>query len=142
LFTDEFISLHSLCHFTLLNRFMIGQYVTLSGDVISHFNVTSCSSEDSAEISCNAKNDLGSIVHKARLNIFGKRGSWCHAQFDVHDTGLNSLSFKLQVTITNTNRPQLLIFHRASVCEGLSASRDGCERERLFHQVSRGRLPN
>ena len=51
---------------------MIDQYVALNGDVISHFNVTQCSSEDSGEISCVAKNSAGTMQHKARLNIFGE----------------------------------------------------------------------
>ncbi|GLG93723.1 Tyrosine-protein phosphatase Lar, partial [Gryllus bimaculatus] len=52
-------------------RFMIGQYVTLFGDVISHVNISSVKPEDSGEYECVAENRAGKATHSARLNIYG-----------------------------------------------------------------------
>lgn len=50
---------------------MIGQYVTLSGDVVSHVNITNVKSEDGGEYSCIARSKAGQSSHSARLNIYG-----------------------------------------------------------------------
>ncbi|XP_035702855.1 Down syndrome cell adhesion molecule-like protein Dscam2 isoform X2 [Folsomia candida] len=52
-------------------RLLIGQYVTLHGDVVSHVNITSTRVEDGGEWTCTASNRLGSNFHSARLNIYG-----------------------------------------------------------------------
>lgn len=52
-------------------RFIIGQYVTVHGDVISHVNITHVMVEDGGEYSCRAENRAGSSSHSARLNIYG-----------------------------------------------------------------------
>ena len=59
--------------FTLPNndRLMIGQYVTLSGDVVSHVNITNVKAEDGGEYSCIARSRAGQSSHSARLNIYG-----------------------------------------------------------------------
>ncbi|XP_055691014.1 cell adhesion molecule Dscam2 isoform X2 [Lutzomyia longipalpis] len=52
-------------------RFLIGQYVTVHGDVISHVNISHVMVEDGGEYSCIAENRAGKISHSARLNIYG-----------------------------------------------------------------------
>uniref|UniRef100_A0A182N231 Ig-like domain-containing protein n=1 Tax=Anopheles dirus TaxID=7168 RepID=A0A182N231_9DIPT len=54
-----------------LTRFMIGQYVTVHGDVISHVNISHVMVEDGGEYSCAAENRAGKTSHSARLNIYG-----------------------------------------------------------------------
>uniref|UniRef100_A0ABD2XLN9 Down syndrome cell adhesion molecule-like protein Dscam2 n=1 Tax=Trichogramma kaykai TaxID=54128 RepID=A0ABD2XLN9_9HYME len=53
------------------DRFMIGQYVTVHGDVISHVNISSVRVEDGGEYRCQAVNRVAKIHHGARLNIYG-----------------------------------------------------------------------
>lgn len=55
----------------LSGRFMIGQYLTIHGDVISHVNVSSVSVEDGGEYACTAENRAGQETHRARLNVYG-----------------------------------------------------------------------
>lgn len=50
---------------------MIGQYVTVHGDVISHVNISHVMVEDGGEYSCIAENRAGKVTHSARLNIYG-----------------------------------------------------------------------
>ncbi|XP_050430112.1 cell adhesion molecule Dscam2 isoform X2 [Adelges cooleyi] len=52
-------------------RYLIGQYVTLHGDIVSHLNVTQVSVEDGGEYTCTSTNRAGSASHSARLNIYG-----------------------------------------------------------------------
>ncbi|XP_043495193.1 Down syndrome cell adhesion molecule-like protein Dscam2 isoform X1 [Polistes fuscatus] len=52
-------------------RFVIGQYVTVHGDVISHVNVSHVMVEDGGEYSCTAENRAGKVTHAARLNVYG-----------------------------------------------------------------------
>ena len=49
----------------------MGQYVDMSGDVISHLNISHVRTEDGGLYKCVAKNSIGSIWHAARLNVFG-----------------------------------------------------------------------
>lgn len=51
---------------------MIGQYVTVFGDVISHVNISAVKSEDGGEYECTAKSRAGAVSHTGRLNIYGK----------------------------------------------------------------------
>ncbi|XP_017890990.1 Down syndrome cell adhesion molecule-like protein Dscam2 isoform X2 [Ceratina calcarata] len=53
------------------DRFMIGQYVTVHGDVISHVNISVVHVEDGGEYRCTASNRMARISHSARLNIYG-----------------------------------------------------------------------
>ncbi|XP_058789231.1 cell adhesion molecule Dscam2-like isoform X3 [Phymastichus coffea] len=53
------------------DRFMIGQYVTVHGDVISHVNITAVRVEDGGEYRCSAVNRVAKVHHGARLNIYG-----------------------------------------------------------------------
>ncbi|XP_020714029.1 Down syndrome cell adhesion molecule-like protein Dscam2 [Ceratitis capitata] len=53
------------------DRLMIGQYVTMFGDVISHVNISAVKSEDGGEYECKAISRAGEASHAARLNIYG-----------------------------------------------------------------------
>ncbi|XP_011684732.1 PREDICTED: Down syndrome cell adhesion molecule-like protein Dscam2 [Wasmannia auropunctata] len=53
------------------DRLLIGQYVTVYGDVISHVNITSVKAEDGGEYECIASSRAGEARHSARLNIYG-----------------------------------------------------------------------
>lgn len=55
---------------------MIGQYITVHGDVISHVNISHVMVEDGGEYSCIGENRAGRVEHAARLNIYGM----CHIQ--------------------------------------------------------------
>jgi len=50
---------------------MIGQYVTVHGDVISHVNISAVRVEDGGEYRCSAVNRVAKAHHAARLNIYG-----------------------------------------------------------------------
>jgi hypothetical protein len=51
---------------------MLGQYVTVFGDVISHVNISSVKPDDGGEYECVAENRAGRTNHAARLNVYGK----------------------------------------------------------------------
>ncbi|KAL6426412.1 hypothetical protein ACFW04_009120 [Cataglyphis niger] len=53
------------------DKLLIGQYVTVYGDVISHVNITSVKAEDGGEYECIAGSRAGEARHSARLNIYG-----------------------------------------------------------------------
>ncbi|KAH0950048.1 hypothetical protein HN011_002504 [Eciton burchellii] len=53
------------------DRLLIGQYVTVYGDVISHVNITTVKAEDGGEYECIASSRAGKSRHSARLNIYG-----------------------------------------------------------------------
>ncbi|XP_049817554.1 Down syndrome cell adhesion molecule-like protein Dscam2 [Aethina tumida] len=52
-------------------RFLVGQYVTIQDDVISHVNVSNIKAEDGGEYTCTAHNTVGKISHSARVNVYG-----------------------------------------------------------------------
>lgn len=56
---------------------MIGQYVTMFGDVISHVNISAVKSEDGGEYECKAISRAGEASHSARLNIYGELSCIC-----------------------------------------------------------------
>ena len=56
------------CHL----RFMMGQYVTLHGEVISDVNISRTIVEDGGLYTCEATNRAGSSIHSARLNVYGE----------------------------------------------------------------------
>ncbi|XP_057341457.1 cell adhesion molecule Dscam2 isoform X3 [Microplitis mediator] len=58
-------------HLPTITRFVIGQYVTVHGDVISHVNISQVMVEDGGEYSCTAENRAGKVTHAARLNVYG-----------------------------------------------------------------------
>lgn len=49
----------------------MGQFVDISGDVISHLNISHVRADDGGLYKCTAANSVGSVSHSARLNIFG-----------------------------------------------------------------------
>ena len=51
---------------------MMGQYVTLHGEVISHVNLSRTEVGDGGLYTCTASNRAGSAAHSARLNIYGQ----------------------------------------------------------------------
>ena len=57
-------------------RYVVGQYVTVHGEVISHVNISRARVEDGGLYTCVAKNRAGSAGHSARLNIYGQ---WPHS---------------------------------------------------------------
>lgn len=54
------------------HRYAIGQYVDISGDVISHLNISHVRADDGGLYTCVALNSMGSMEHAARLNVYGK----------------------------------------------------------------------
>lgn len=50
---------------------MIGQYVTVHGDVISHMNISTVRVDDGGEYRCTAGNRVAKTSHGARLNVYG-----------------------------------------------------------------------
>uniref|UniRef100_A0A1B0GF88 Down syndrome cell adhesion molecule-like protein Dscam2 n=1 Tax=Glossina morsitans morsitans TaxID=37546 RepID=A0A1B0GF88_GLOMM len=53
------------------SRFLVGQYVTIHDDVISHVNITNVKEEDGGEYTCAAQNAIGKVSHSAKVNIYG-----------------------------------------------------------------------
>lgn len=53
------------------HRYAVSQYVDQSGDVISHLNISSVRTEDGGLYICKAGNNLGTVTHQARLNVYG-----------------------------------------------------------------------
>ena len=64
------------------NRFLVGQYVTIHDDVISHVNISNLKEEDGGEYTCTARNSVAQVSHNARINVYGKKVSYkckqCH----------------------------------------------------------------
>ena len=58
-------------HTTYRFRFLIGQYVTIHGDVVSHVNISRVRIEDGGQYTCAVANRAGDVRHAARLNVYG-----------------------------------------------------------------------
>ncbi|XP_071455023.1 cell adhesion molecule Dscam1 [Hetaerina americana] len=52
-------------------RFQVGQYVTVNGDVVSHLNISSILTNDGGLYKCIASSKVGSAEHMAKLNVYG-----------------------------------------------------------------------
>ncbi|XP_060529778.1 cell adhesion molecule Dscam2 isoform X32 [Cylas formicarius] len=53
------------------DRYQIGQYVTVNGDVVSHLNITGIHTNDGGLYRCVASSKVGSVDHSARVNVYG-----------------------------------------------------------------------
>ncbi|XP_069693342.1 cell adhesion molecule Dscam2-like [Periplaneta americana] len=53
------------------DRFVIGQYVTVAGDVISHVNISKVAVVDGGTYECAAENRVGRTTHSAPLRVYG-----------------------------------------------------------------------
>ena len=70
---------------------MMGQYVTLHGEVISHVNLSRTEVGDGGLYTCTASNRAGSAAHSARLNIYGECRH-CYSLVIVSYTFINRYS--------------------------------------------------
>ncbi|XP_066907069.1 cell adhesion molecule Dscam2-like, partial [Halyomorpha halys] len=52
-------------------RYLIGQYVTLNGDVVSHVNISNVRVEDGGIYQCKASNKVGETSHSAEMRVYG-----------------------------------------------------------------------
>ncbi|RZF37300.1 hypothetical protein LSTR_LSTR005632 [Laodelphax striatellus] len=52
-------------------RFVIGQYVSLHGDVISHVNISNVQVQDGGIYQCTAGNRIGQVSHSAQMRVYG-----------------------------------------------------------------------
>lgn len=91
----------------MINRFLIGQYVTAHGDVISHVNITHVMIEDGGEYSCIIENRAGTIISLSLIEFtiksfilhiihIRKIGSFCTPQCirsTIHKAYTQSVSF-------------------------------------------------
>ncbi|KAG7165542.1 Down syndrome cell adhesion molecule-like protein 2-like 10, partial [Homarus americanus] len=53
-------------------RLVMGQYVNVHGQVISHVNISGVRVEDGGSYSCTATNTAASVVHAAPLHVYGR----------------------------------------------------------------------
>lgn len=66
---------------SLHHRFAIGQFVDMSGDVISHLNISHTRADDGGQYQCIATNTMGSVKHAARLNVYGELKYFVNVSF-------------------------------------------------------------
>ena len=52
-------------------RYLVGQYVTVHDDVISHVNITTVRVEDGGVYRCTSTNSVGSVSHEAAVRVYG-----------------------------------------------------------------------
>ncbi|KRT85356.1 Immunoglobulin, partial [Oryctes borbonicus] len=53
------------------DRYQIGQYVTVNGDVVSHLNVSQIQTNDGGLYRCIASSKVGAVEHAAKINVYG-----------------------------------------------------------------------
>lgn len=53
------------------DRYQIGQYVTVNGDVVSHLNVSGIQTNDGGLYRCIASSKVGAVEHAAKINVYG-----------------------------------------------------------------------
>ena len=52
-------------------RFLIGQFVSMHGDVVSHVNISGVQVQDGGIYECTATNRVGQVRHSAELRVYG-----------------------------------------------------------------------
>lgn len=52
-------------------RYQVGQYVTVNGDVVSYLNITTIHANDGGLYKCSASSKVGTAEHSAKLNVYG-----------------------------------------------------------------------
>ncbi|KAI5745650.1 hypothetical protein M8J76_013118 [Diaphorina citri] len=52
-------------------RIQVGQYVSGTGDVVSHLNITNVQTNDGGRYKCVASSKVGSVEHTGKLNVYG-----------------------------------------------------------------------
>lgn len=52
-------------------RYQVGQYVTVNGDVVSYLNITSIHANDGGLYKCTASSKVGTAEHSAKINVYG-----------------------------------------------------------------------
>lgn len=52
-------------------RYQVGQYVTVNGDVVSYLNITTLHANDGGLYKCLASSKVGTAEHSAKLNVYG-----------------------------------------------------------------------
>ncbi|XP_068085343.1 cell adhesion molecule Dscam1 [Anabrus simplex] len=53
------------------DRFQVGQYVTVNGNVVSYLNISQIHTNDGGLYKCIASSKVGSAEHAAKLNVYG-----------------------------------------------------------------------
>ncbi|XP_055856707.1 cell adhesion molecule Dscam2 isoform X4 [Episyrphus balteatus] len=53
------------------DRYQVGQYVTVNGDIVSYLNITSVHANDGGLYKCIASSKVGIAEHSAKLNVYG-----------------------------------------------------------------------
>lgn len=53
------------------DRYQVGQYVTVNGDVVSYLNISSIHTNDGGQYKCIASSKVGTTSHAAKLNVYG-----------------------------------------------------------------------
>lgn len=52
-------------------RYQVGQYVTVNGDVVSYLNITTIHTNDGGLYKCIASSKVGVVDHSAKVNVYG-----------------------------------------------------------------------
>ncbi|XP_014256768.1 Down syndrome cell adhesion molecule-like protein Dscam2 [Cimex lectularius] len=118
-------------------RFLVGQYVTIHDDVVSHVNISSVKVEDGGEYSCIAKNTVTEILHSARINIYGPpfirvmpkltavAGSDLIIKCPVAGYPIETITWERDGTILPTNRRQRVYPNGTLIIEQAQKGTDG-----------------
>ncbi|XP_070509703.1 cell adhesion molecule Dscam1 isoform X3 [Chironomus tepperi] len=135
------------------SRFLVGQYVTIHDDVISHVNISNIKEEDGGEYSCIAQNNIGKISHSARVNVYGVpfirempkitgvSGSDLKVQCAVSGFPIESIVWERDGQTLPINRRQRVYNNGTLIIEQLQRSEDAgtytCMAQNKQSQISR-----